>query len=180
MKRNVLIFGIIGLLIIILVSVFIIIKSKKSDNTKTLEYFDDKTGNKVVFEYPEDEKFEITKEGVDGAYKEIEFKNEELNIKGDMYFIREYNKSFEKNKEANKDADNFKEYKANGFDSFYYTQSNENTIHNKILVANDEDEGLSLYMYLEKNDYDKDSNLLDSFNDDVFQDFIKSIKYEKK
>ena len=51
-----------------------------------------------------------------------------------MYFIKEYDGNFERNQENNKEADDYKEYTANGYKGFSYTDSNGLTLHTKILL----------------------------------------------
>lgn len=153
-------------------------KSENEVEINTLEYLDSNSGNKVTFKYLPEEKYEIedTEEG--GKFLRINLNNEDLNLEISMYLVED---DYEYDKEANKDSDDFKEYKAGNHEGFMYTESNGLTIQNKILLVpgTEEDYALSMYMYIEKLDESNETSLVESFNSESFQRFLSSIEYEK-
>ena len=145
---------------------------------QTFEYLDENSGNKITFEYLPEENYEITDTDDGGKYKRIDFENKELNLAISMYFV---SSDFEHNRENNKEADNYREYTANGHEGFTYTESNGLTLQNNILVLPqpEEDFDLTLYMYVEKLDSSQDTNLVETFYGEEFQRFLNTLKYEK-
>ena len=148
--------------------------------SETLVYYDEKTRDKITFEYFPEEKYKIVKEDTGGAFKSIEFENEDLNITVEMYLIQEYNGSFENSQEANKEANNYREFTVNGYNGYTYSQSNSSSIHSKILILQDldETEGLSLYMYIDKMNSKKDTDLMETFYSEDFIRFLNTLTYE--
>ena len=145
---------------------------------KKLEYVDEKSGNKVTFEYLPEENYEITDEDEDGKFLRMDVENESLNLAISMYLVEN---DYDYEKDSQKESDNFKEYTAGNYKGFMYTESNGLTIQNKVLLVpeTEEDYALSMYMYIEKLDYNKETDLVETFNSDAFQRFLSSIKYEK-
>ena len=171
------------ILVVLLVSALFILtgceKEKKPEvEMKKLEYVDEKSGNKVTFEYLPDENYKITDTDEDGKFKRIDFENEDLNLAISMYLVEE---DYKYDKDIQKESDNYKEYTAGDYEGFMYTQSEGKTIQNKIQLVpeTEEDYALCMYMYIEDIDLDKETNLVDTFNGEAFQRFLSSIKYEK-
>lgn len=153
-------------------------KTKNEVEMNTLEYLDSKSGNKVIFKYLPEENYKIEDTDEDGRFLRMDIENEELNLAISMYLVQG---DYEYDKDVNKTSDNFKEYNAGNYEGFVYTESNGLTIQNKILLVpeTEEEDALSMYMYIEKLDYSGEADLLETFNSDAFQRFLSSIEYEK-
>lgn len=153
-------------------------KSENEVEMNTLEYLDSNSGNKVTFKYLPEEKYEIEDKDEDGKFLRMDIENEDLNLAISMYLVQG---DYEYDKNANKDENDFKEYNAGNNKGFMYTQSNGLTIQNKILLVpeTEEEDALSMYMYIEKLDESNETSLVESFNSESFQRFLSSIEYEK-
>ena len=166
MKKNILI-----LLIFILVILCTGCGNKSIEiNDKSLGYSSLLQGNGF--------KLKDVMEGDNDSSDSVTFINKKLNISVIAYYVKMDKENYEfskKMKKQNSQFTKFSEFKFNGYDSYGYL-SNDNLAQLYILIDENNDYVITLYMYIEKYRERDNTDLYKVLNSDQMNEFISSIQ----
>lgn len=151
-------------------------KEEKKEVNKTIEYLDDKTGYKTVFTFNSNEDYEVTDTETDGKYKEITIQSKKLNIELEIYYSDHYTGGYAKQKENREGSDGYKEYTWGDYKGYIYNVDEDDLDFN-IFLENFDERDIVLFGTIDDIDSTLKTNVLEAFNSDSFQNFLKSIKF---
>ena len=166
----------IGIVIMLIASLVILTGCEKN---KEIVLKDNNEGFVTTFKYPESQNFEVTDEDSDsGKYAQMVIENKANNIELEIYYFEESKDSYESSKDTRKNDEGFKEYKWNNYEGYIYSVSEDSLYFNILLQDESEDDMLiGLFGSVEGIEYGE-GNIVDSFNSEEFQNFMKSIEFK--
>ena len=99
-------------------------KNKDDDEIKNkMVLHDNRTGYTLTFTFDEkdvDKFVKVKDEQTEGAFAQVEYRNEEKNMSLDMYFFKTSDESYVKGQENRMTSEHYKEYTWNGYEGYSY------------------------------------------------------------
>lgn len=148
---------------------------KPVDENNKLVIKDKDSGYTIKFSYPKSDNY-TTKEELGGKFVESIIKNEEKNIKMDVYFFESTYNSFSSTKISRKNDDTFKEYNWNNYEGYIYNADKYSLNFNILLKKDNESNCIALFGEVSPINY-KDADIVEIFNSKDIQDLFNTIEF---
>jgi len=148
-------------------------------NQKTIVLEDKKLGFKTTFSYDVKEKFSDIEYSDEGASREVEFDNDELDAEFQMYYNTMTDTSYNTNKDVRSHQKYYKEYTFGKYKAYAYSDFSNNIKLNILLNENKNKMYDVLFVSIDRLDNDNSIVMAEVLDDEVLQDFFKSMKFEK-
>ena len=166
--------------IFIIVSVlFLLILSGCEKKEYTSINFEDKQfGFLTKFTY--NKKLDYTFQSIEveeNEYAKMNMTSKESNIVADFEYDEQTKEYFSINQESVSDYDNYKEYKYNGYNSYTFSTGDDNLYLMIMLDNKTESSNPCIYIRFSLLDEKEQTNILEFYNSDDFQEFLNSIEY---
>lgn len=152
-------------------------ENTKKDDRKTIELSDEKLGFKTTFKYDKKENYSDIKQETGGASNSITFKNEDLDVKFEMYYNKMRKATYNSSKDTRSKQKYYKEYKLGKYEAYAYGEYDDGLYLNIILDTEDEDVDV-LFVSIDRIDNNKEVIISDVFVDKKLQDLFKTINFE--
>lgn len=160
---------------LLIIGLFIFTGCKKEVKEK-ITIKDDTLKYTTTFEYKKDDGFKFKKNVEGGRFAEIEFTNEKENLEYNMYYTESTSTTSDSVKKSRKDKKYYKEYKFDEYDAYTYGEYDD-SINLIITLKSDtkEKRNTELFVAITKSN-NSDKSAFDIFNNNINQEFFKSIK----
>lgn len=168
------------LLLILLLPVFILLLTgcgKKESTTKTIPLIDSVFGYATTFNYDVSENYSGVTKKEGGASKEIEFKNEDLDVSFQMYYTRMSKTSYDRSKEVRSAQKYYKEYKFGKYDAYAYGEYADGIYLNILIDVDSTETAKILFVSIDRLDTNDSVVVADVLDKDL-KKFFNTIKVE--
>jgi len=150
-------------------------KKQKDNNKATIDLFDEKMGIKSTFTYNKNDNFTDFKKEEGGASKSMTFRNENLDVKFEMYYNIMTKTTYETSQSIRTAQKYYKEYKFGKYEAYAYGEYDDGLYLN-ILVNDDNDTLNVLFVSIDRIDNNKEVIVSKVVDEEIIQDFFKSMK----
>lgn len=167
------------ILFLLLVPVLVICLTACTDSKgKTIVLEDSKYG-KTTFNYDSKEVYKDIKVKKGGASKSLTFKNEDLNIKVEMYYNKMSNSSYDTTRDSRKSQVYYADSVFGKYTGYFYSNDKDSGYLNIILDVNDNKEVTVLFVSIEKINNKTDEDMFSMVEKNDIKKFFDSIVFEK-
>ena len=146
----------------------------------TAELFDEKMGINTKFSYNATDNFTEFEKEDGGASKSMTFKNEDLDVKFEMYYNVMTKTSYDKSQETRSAQKYYKEYKFGEYAAYVYGEYDDGLYLNILANVDNFDNASVLFVSIDRIDNNKEVIVSDVFAENTIQDFFNSMKVEMR
>ena len=162
-------------LILLLIPLLVLVTACTKNEGKQLKLVDSKFGTTT---FTIDDTYTDVEEEKDGASTEISFENESLDLEYEMYYNRIRKATYKSSKETRSKQKYYKEYTFGDYKGYAYGEY-ESGLYMNIILAEDEEDYIILFVSLDRNDNDIEKVVAEIVEEKPTQDFFKSMKFKK-
>ncbi len=156
--------------------------NNNTNNTKDKKAIileDTKLGLKTTFSYDEKDNYTDIEYSDEGASKEVEFANDDLDAEFQMYYNTISDTSYNANKTTRSNQKYYKEYKFGKYKAYAYSEYSNNIKLNILLKENENKMYDVLFVSIDRLDSDESIVMAELLDSDELQAFFKTIEFEK-
>ena len=166
-------------IILVLVLLLVLVTGCGKSNLKEIKLSDKEFGYTTTFSYPEKEVYTEPEEDHSGKTTEITFKNEELDLEFEMYYIESRKATYDNLKKSRSEKKYFNEYKFGDYEAYMYGEYSSGAYLN-ILLEDENDMAKAIFVSVSRLDTKEEVVVADVVNDKKVQELFKSIKVKKE